>query len=75
MAKNMIFWNPIYLGQNLSGPVRGKIDDDSSETTKLLISSDRFMLRLEAKSHLIEICLLYIRLTNAKYKTVMTKTE
>jgi hypothetical protein len=38
---------------------REKIDDDFSETTKLLISSDRFMLGLEAKSHLVENYLLY----------------
>jgi hypothetical protein len=38
---------------------REKIDDDFSETTKLLISSDRFMLGLDAKFHLIENHLLY----------------
>jgi hypothetical protein len=53
---------------------REKIDDDLSETMKLSISFDRVMLGLEAKSLLIEI-ICFVRLTNVKYETVMTKTE
>jgi hypothetical protein len=57
--QKVTFCNSIYCGQNLPVPVREKIDDDFSETTKLLISFDEIMLRLYFKAHLIVNCMLY----------------
>jgi hypothetical protein len=59
MAKKMAFCNYIYFGQNIPVVPREKIDDDFSETIKLLISFDRVMLGLQNKARLIRNYLLY----------------
>jgi hypothetical protein len=58
-SQKVKFCNSIHLGQNFPVVPREKIDDNFSETTKVLIFSDIIMLGLGAKSHLIENYLLY----------------